>query len=156
MRTIGIILAGLMMIVSLACKKKKTVTETAAPDVATREQPMLEVKPLRNDRALVLPVESDPFELNSAVITGDSLILSVSYGGGCRPHVFELLTNGMYAKSLPMQLSLYLKHQANEDMCRAYFTQRIAFDLKTIRPPQGNELHIFLDDNRGNRLIYKY
>lgn len=147
----------LLSVLIFSCKKKQEVSSTqsiAAP--VMQEDKDLKVMPLRIDKELQLPVNSDDCSIGKMEVIGDSLIMEVSYGGGCQIHEFELLTNGMYGKSLPMQLNLYLRHNANNDMCRAYFTKRIAFSLQAIRHSSAKELHLFVNNNREQRLVYTY
>lgn len=158
--TFSIILLTLLVAGSVvSCKNKETIasSETAqTTQVENKESSDLKVLPFRIDKGLQLPIASDDVSIANTEIIGDSLIMEVSYGGGCQIHEFELLSNGMYAKSLPMQVNVYLRHNANNDMCRAYFTRRIAFSIKGVQHPTSKELHLFINDNRENRLIYKY
>ena len=77
--------------------------------------------------------QSDPFDLNSAAVSGDILTISVSYSGGCRNHVFLLTAADSFHESSPVQLSMVLTHDANEDPCEAYPTEQLRFDLTPIR-----------------------
>lgn len=89
------------------------------------------------DRDIALK-ESDPYELETdgdraPVIENDTLILTVSYSGGCEAHDFTLVTDGGFMESDPVQLVLTLTHDANDDPCEAYPTERYVFDLQPIR-----------------------
>ena len=75
----------------------------------------------------------DPYVVNSAAVEGDRLNLSVSYGGGCRKHVFTLVISKSFRESDPVQLSAVLAHHANGDPCEAYPTESISFDLGLVR-----------------------
>lgn len=75
----------------------------------------------------------DAFELNEASITGDTLAVKVSYGGGCRDHQFTLVASGAFMESDPVQLNLALAHNANEDPCEAWITEGYLFDLTPIK-----------------------
>ena len=95
---------------------------------------------------------TDPFELLEAKIEGDSLLLSVRYGGGCSEHVFDLEAGPML-KSLPPKQIISIAHDANGDNCRALIQRTIAFDLSAYRgSPRGGTV-IVVD---GKELIYEY
>ena len=80
---------------------------------------------------------SDNFDLLDAQIKGDSLLLSVQYGGGCAEHTFELVAGPML-KSLPPKQLLDVSHDAHGDNCRALLQKKIQFDLTPYRgSPSG-------------------
>ena len=56
--------------------------------------------------------------------------LSVSYGGGCSTHSFELELASGCAESFPVQCYLDLVHTTDKpDICEAYITQNIELSL---------------------------
>lgn len=75
----------------------------------------------------------DEYVLNTAVITGDTLSVSVSFSGGCKEHQFTLVTQGVFLESDPVQLKLLLAHDANNDPCEAFPTEEHQFDLSSIK-----------------------
>ncbi|MDE2997592.1 MAG: hypothetical protein OXU79_00775 [Gemmatimonadota bacterium] len=75
----------------------------------------------------------DVFELNEAAITGDTLAVKVSYSGGCRDHQFTLVASGAFMESDPVQLSVALAHNANNDPCEAWITEGYLFELAPIK-----------------------
>ncbi len=89
------------------------------------------------DGALTLE-RSDPYELqtdgeDAPFIENDTLALTVSYSGGCERHDFTLATDGSFMESDPVQLVVTLIHDANDDPCEAYPTDRYVFDLSPIK-----------------------
>ena len=87
-----------------------------------------------------LPVEhwgKDSYELamgdDAPVIADDTLSLAVSYSGGCARHDLTLVAERLFLQSDPVQLIVFLAHEANGDMCEAYPTERYDFDLAPIR-----------------------
>ena len=75
----------------------------------------------------------DAYVLNSAVIVGDQLELSISYGGGCRDHVFTLVAATTFEGSSPVALQVSLAHDADNDPCEAFLTEEHHFDLTPIQ-----------------------
>ena len=95
---------------------------------------------------------SDPFDLLGARIEGDSMMIDVRYGGGCKEHVFAL-DAGPMLKSLPPKQLLSISHDANGDNCRALITKTIVIDLVAYRrSPRGITVIVL----EGQELIYEY
>ena len=78
-------------------------------------------------------LQSDPFALNSASVTGTVLTISVSYSGGCRNHEFVLTAAESFQESSPVQLPMVLTHEDNDDPCEAYPTEQRRFDLTPVK-----------------------
>lgn len=75
-------------------------------------------------------VDGDPVDIIEARLVGDSLEVDVAYGGGCEAHEFVLCwPDQTFAESSPVQVGLELYHNANGDMCEAYFEETITLDL---------------------------
>ena len=75
--------------------------------------------------------DSDPFALREVRIESDSLKFKTAYGGGCREHDFTL-----YAARSPEKANevfLYIQHNANHDMCRAWIEGAAGFDLRGLK-----------------------
>jgi hypothetical protein len=75
----------------------------------------------------------DAAEILRAEIAGDELRLEVQYGGGCAPHHFSLLHEGIFLESQPVQARLHLAHDAHGDPCRALIRRSLAFDLTPLK-----------------------
>ena len=77
----------------------------------------------------------DAWALDTAFVAGDSLALTVSYGGGCESHEFWLLAvDGFHelptAGPVPTaSVALFLAHDDHDDRCEAYVTRTESFHL---------------------------
>lgn len=60
------------------------------------------------------------------VLNGDSLIVHVQYGGGCKDHYFLPQQRVARTATGEVRADLWLFHRAEEDNCRALITQRVA------------------------------
>ncbi len=80
---------------------------------------------------------SDAYELVDAAIEGDALIATVSYGGGCRDHEFTLVLADTFMMMDPVRLQATLAHEANEDPCEAWLTEKLTFDLAAVKALHG-------------------
>jgi len=77
---------------------------------------------------------NDGFVVNDLTINGDCLELNVSYGGGCKPHYFQLVVlPTMKSKPLGPLNVLALCHEANDDLCEAWITKDISFNLRQLQ-----------------------
>ena len=75
----------------------------------------------------------DPYDIDAATIDGDMLLVTVSYGGGCKKHEFTLDIDGGFLESNPVQARVRLLHDANGDLCAAYITEERQFDLTPFK-----------------------
>lgn len=80
---------------------------------------------------------TDPANISAMAIEGDTLRLTVTHGGGCRDHTYQLYTPGAVMKSYPPQMTIHLAHNANGDMCKALLTRELAFDLSPLKKHLG-------------------
>ena len=76
-------------------------------------------------------VESDEYIINEASIHNDSLMIEVQYGGGCGPTDFELITDGLFMESDPVQLNVILAFD-DEDPCEMAVKRNLCFDLSNL------------------------
>ena len=75
----------------------------------------------------------DPVYLHEAFVDGDCLHLKLSYSGGCREHTIDLARmNPWHAGSSDIP-TFEIRHDANGDLCEAYFTKELAFDLTPLK-----------------------
>ena len=118
-----------------ACHKKAILSTNAAVHVnKTSSAASSEIKNIIIDSKLDgANIGGASFNVDSLAIAGDVLSIFVNYTGVCKEHTFELYSNKMYAKSLPPQLILYLKHINNEDGCRRLITQELKFNISAVK-----------------------
>jgi hypothetical protein len=148
-----IIITCALALVQCKSKQDSTVNEKKTP--MENKEKGTAMNTLDIDNSYVWPGGTDPFQLLSAQITEqDSLILEVEYGGGCKEHVFKLISNGMMKKSMPPQCTLYLEHENNDDMCRALLRQKVSFYIGNLAP-NGETVVVQLHEHalEGQKLI---
>lgn len=76
----------------------------------------------------------DPYNLESVSIDGDSIYFTVSYSGGCKRHDFSLVAYNYFMESHPVQVSILLAHNSNEDACEALITKSdLSFNLLPLK-----------------------
>jgi hypothetical protein len=105
-------------------------------------------------------VDSDEYILKGADIASDSLMIEVQYGGGCDPVSFELITDGLFMESNPVQLNVILAFDS-DDPCEMLVTKKLCFDLSNLAEHyndsyQTKEGTIILHIQDFNKLTYNF
>ena len=101
-----------------------------APDETKSSGPVVVADP---DATTAGAWGTDGFELSGAAITGDTLAVTVSYAGGCKEHLFTLVSSSEFLESNPVQVVVVLAHHANGDTCEAWITQDYLFNLTPLK-----------------------
>jgi hypothetical protein len=106
---------------------------------------------------------TDRYVLNVATVTDDILTLNVSYGGGCQTHQLTLVASESFMESFPVQLRIFLAHNANDDLCRAWLTEDYRFDLTPIKTmyqesyqQKAGTIVLRLKDAPNSELVYEF
>lgn len=132
-----------------ACHKKEMTKTTAIPKSEQENKNTISViKDATIDPTVDVLNTGAAYNIDSMKINGDILSLFINYSGGCKEHSFELFSNAMYAKSLPPQLSLCLRHTNNGDSCRELVNQEIKFNVSKLKYPGKNTLILKLGDKQ--------
>jgi hypothetical protein len=76
---------------------------------------------------------ADDYTFQAMRLSGDTLDVDVSFGGGCRAHEFALSVHRVFMESHPVQVRARLAHDANGDPCRALLHRTLRFDLAPLR-----------------------
>jgi|GEM_PF-3816941 len=106
----------------------------------------------------------DPYQVDYARIIEDTLLLGVSYGGGCRNHSFCLIAFNYYLETYPIQADLILSHNSNEDPCDAWISSELNIDMTPLKREfierfgRADSLLLNIRIGRGEELnlIYKF
>ena len=106
---------------------------------------------------------TDAFALDTATIEGDILKVNLSYSGGCKSHQFTLVASDLFHESSPVQLPIYIAHNANGDTCEAYPTEDYHFNLTPIKDlyqkryrQDAGTIILKLKDAPEGELVYKF
>ncbi len=145
----GFIISALLF---YSCHKKQ-ITQTTKASVSNEKTGVnqAEIPEIKN---AVVNAEVDMtntgamYTVDSIKIDNDVLSVFVNYSGGCKEHSFDLYSNGMYAKSLPPQLSLCLKHTNNGDACRKLIMKELKFNISNLKYAGKNTVILKLGDKR--------
>lgn len=117
------------VLIVVACNRAPTSDTTA--DGALQG---VESQVILGDAAAGVTTRGDPFQVvGEPRIDGDTLFITVQFGGGCARHEFRLLGGRIFLESEPVQAPLVLHHDANGDNCRALLTRDLRFDLTPLK-----------------------
>jgi len=129
-------------------------------DVTWLEQsgcsPIIQLKP--EVTSVSNRILSDPFAIGGAKINGDCLEIVLSFSGGCRAHEF-IMTYQKLPRFEKYSGKLTLGHNSHEDMCEAYITQTVAFDLAPLKEADQEMVRLILvkeGDREDYQLIIDY
>ncbi len=76
--------------------------------------------------------EGDSFTIKESKIEGDNLQITLTYSGGCKEHIFEIIWDGIVYTDNPCKMNLLIIHRGNFDNCEALITDTINIDLKKL------------------------
>lgn len=83
--------------------------------------------------------QSDDFEFVDVRVFGDSLGVTIRYGGGCGNILTSLIDSGILTDTHPVQRNLRLILEDN-DPCEAWLETEISFELINLRVADTNEV----------------
>ena len=83
----------------------------------------------------------DPLYIHDIYIDQDCLHIKLSYSGGCADHVIDFAR--IHDGSQQAKAVFEIRHQANNDMCEAYFTKDFRYDLSPLQMEGIHELAIY-------------
>jgi hypothetical protein len=75
----------------------------------------------------------DPVFLHEVFVDGNCLYIKLSYSGGCEEHTLDLARMHPWTASSSTIPTFEIRHNANNDMCEAYFTKELRFDLTSLK-----------------------
>lgn len=74
----------------------------------------------------------DPVFIQEAFVDGDCLQIKLSYSGGCKEHTLDLARMHPWTSSSSTVPTFEIRHNANGDMCEAFFTKELRYDLTPL------------------------
>lgn len=98
-----------------------------------------------------------PTTINDVKLNGNTLMMSISYTGGCAKHTFNLIGSEMISKSLPPIRSINLIHNANDEACKREMFDTLYFDITNLayKKELGSVIKLNLNGWK-EQLVYTY
>ncbi|MBT3206965.1 MAG: hypothetical protein HN704_16435 [Bacteroidetes bacterium] len=128
------------LLLSTNCSVIKKQASEEIPD--NENSKTVAVKELILDQQFRMSYDEIDYKIKNARINDEILSISVAYKGGCGQHNFDVVFNGMYAKSLPVKAALYIKHEAINETCERDTSEEIKFDISKIQYPRDTTVII--------------
>lgn len=148
--TLVILLATILF---FACHKRSINKSQATATEKSEKNTDFPVKNAIVDAETDMADKGALYTVDSIKINEDVLSVFVNYSGGCESHSFELYSNGMYAKSMPPQLSLCLKHTSNNDNCRELILKELKFNVANLKYAGKSTVVLKLADKKTTYLV---
>ena len=83
---------------------------------------------------------NDTYIINNVSLSeSQELELNISHSGGCQEHEYELIQNPQFCGTLPIYISIKLSHNSNGDICEAWITKDLCFDISSIYSENGTD-----------------
>ncbi len=92
------------------------------------------------------------FTINSASIEKDTIIINISYPGGCGKHSFDLIWNGNLVKTLPVKAPIYIRHISEAESCSDMLNATLYFDLSALKK-SNKKVFMLLNGYNKNSLL---
>ena len=115
-------------------------TATTTPGDVDDPEPLVGMVEIAGADEDLADLETDAYEIaiagdNAPAIVDDVLTVTLSRGGGCpdEEHDFTLVVAPEFREKHPVELAVTIVHDNKGDMCEAYPTDEVEFDLMKIK-----------------------
>lgn len=109
---------------------------------------------IRVDKNAQFEQKTAPFNMETINIIGDTLVLEITYSGGCKTHQFELVTSLGYQKSSPPKLPVVLLHHSGGEACREKIKETLRFNISELKYPGENSVVLILPQKKHIEYVY--
>jgi len=133
-----------------------------APQTAkTEKEPSksaLAMRAIITDPEVRISEKDIDFTVTEWNISGDTLLVGVQYGGGCKEHDWKMYFNGAIMKSLPPQAVLQLQHLVKDgpDPCRSIVRETLKFNLTSLKSVANGKLVVKWSGDAERSAIYSF
>lgn len=144
----------LIIVMFASCSGTKKSSDSKSEKLKSTQLKEEVIKHIKIESDYKLPETLD-YTIKSVTLLDNIFTIEVTYKGGCGDHNFELVFNRMFAKSLPVQATLYLEHTSTNETCSEEITRKFRFFGDNVRHPQ-NKTVICKVNSYDGRLTYNY
>lgn len=139
----SISLVIILFLLLLGCKAKKAASNSVVDEVKSEG-----LMPSDEAKAFIIGDIDNVgkadlmFSMKEIELKGNKLEIAVQYGGGCvRPHVFELVSDGVIDSKGNMDF--FLLHKTHNDMCKALIMETLVYDFQPLFNLKSEKLKSF-------------
>jgi len=152
MRFLPLFLCAFLM---FGCKNNGPKTATAEKEPVKEKPAMREII---TDQEVRISEKDIDFTVTEWSISGDTLIVGVQHGGGCREHDWKMYFNGAIMKSLPPQAVFQLQHLVKDgpDPCRSIVKETLKFNLTSLRSVANGKLVVKWSGDAERSAMYVF
>ena len=100
---------------------------------------------------------NDPFNIDSLTIADDSLLVHLTYSGGCNEHDFYTFGSLGWMESQPPIMPVTIVHYGYDDACDAIINRTLRIDLAPITMLAGyGNIVVIAIDGSADRVTYAW
>lgn len=128
-------------------EQTEVVKETMANSAEDAQDGTKPMKDMKIKAQIGEMKDGDAFNIEGVRISGNTMFVNVSYGGGCGEHSFEMNGSMAVMKSLPPQRAIKLTHTNHEDYCKAIVRETLEIDITELSDVKkaGSTIVLLLD-----------
>ncbi|HKJ43126.1 MAG TPA: NigD-like C-terminal domain-containing protein [Sunxiuqinia sp.] len=108
-------------------------------------------------------LQNDPVKINEVHIEKDTLIINLSYSGGCEDHIIDLARLMPWCGTPPLPPPTFeIRHNSKGDLCEAWITQTLKYDISPLQDELESPVQIIFqareynDDYFHKQITYSY
>ncbi len=130
-----------------ATEETEIVKGTISSDSEDDQQKTKSIKDMKIKAQIGEMKDGDAFNIEGVRISGNTMYVDVSYGGGCGDHSFEMNGSMAVMKSLPPQRVVKITHKNHKDYCKAIVTTTLEVDISELSDgkTKGSTIILLLD-----------
>ena len=99
-------------------------------------------------------LKTDPIIVLDTKVEGDCLKLKLQYSGGCKEHKVDLALIHPWCGTPPLPPPTFeIRHDSNEDNCKALITNDYSFDISGIREQGKTKVDFILSVRNSSGII---
>ncbi|MCH2230733.1 MAG: hypothetical protein MK105_10350 [Crocinitomicaceae bacterium] len=144
---LGCILMSCGTTKDLATEETEIVKDTISNGSEDDQQKTKSIKDMKIKAQIGEMKDGDAFNIEGVRISGNTMYVDVSYGGGCGDHSFEMNGSMAVMKSFPPQRAVKITHKNHKDYCKAIVTKTLEIDISELSDgkTKGSTIILLLD-----------
>lgn len=137
----------LIFLLLLGCKAKKAAVVSVQNEKEIELIPSsFKAQDFKIVNAAVIDKADLMFSMKGITLMEKMVEVKVQYGGGCvKPHIFELVTDGVIDDQGNMKF--HLLHKTHHDKCKALLMESLVFNLEPLYNLESEKLKSFQVNN---------
>ena len=150
------LLAIAVILLFISCEEKVPVSNHNQYNIVPTDYVVLNVSNYDS-------LKNDPVKINDVYINEDTLVVNLSYSGGCEDHTIDLARLMPWCGTPPLPPPTFeIRHDSNGDLCEAWITETYKYDISPLKGELESPVKIIFqaneygDDHFYKQLTYSY